>query len=68
MKSEIQKRQKIIQSNEEINEDKNAKIFKELKVLEDLNKNLTEEKQQILDDYHEAEQSFNEEILLRLKY
>ena len=39
-----------------------------MKVFEDLNKNLAEEKQQILDDYHEAEQSFNEEILLRLKY
>ena len=42
--------------------------MKELRESQDHYKNLLEEKQIILEDFHEAEQSFNEEILLRLKY
>lgn len=33
MKEEIERRQEIIENNEEINQEKNAKIFKELKQL-----------------------------------
>ena len=33
MREEIEKRQKIIENNEEINEAKNARIFKEIKIL-----------------------------------
>ena len=33
-----------------------------------MNKNLHEEKRLILNDFHEVEQSFNQEINLRLRY
>ena len=40
MKKEIHKRQEIIENNEDINKQKNAKIFKELKQLRETNINL----------------------------
>ena len=40
MKEEIERRQEIIENNEEINQEKNAKIFKELKQLRQENSNL----------------------------
>ena len=40
LKKEIEKRQKVIERNEEINEEKNAHIYKEIKFLKEENQNL----------------------------
>lgn len=68
LKEETEKRQTIIDNNDEINQEKNAKIFKELKFLKEENGNLENEKTTLLEDFKEAEQAFNEEVALRLRY
>ena len=50
----------MIENNEEINQEKNAKIFKELKLLKEENSHLENDKNVLLEDYKEAEQAFNE--------
>lgn len=60
MKKEIEKRQKIIENNEEINEEKNAHIYKEIKFLKEENANLKGEKEVLLEEYKQAEQAFNQ--------
>ena len=68
MKEQIERRQEIIENNEEINQEKNAKIFKELKQLRQENSNLQNDKNVLMEDYKEAQQAFNEEVSLRLKF
>ena len=60
MKNQIEKRQQIIENNEEIHQEKNAKIFKELKQLREVNSNLENDKNVLMEDYKQAEQAFNE--------
>lgn len=60
LKDEIEKRQKIIENNEEINEEKNARIFKEIKFLKDENENLANEKAVLMEEFKQAEQAFNQ--------
>ncbi len=68
MKGEIERRQQVIDNNEEINQEKNARIFKELKELREANCNLENDKNVLMEDFKEAEQAFNEEVSLRLKF
>ena len=68
LREEIERRQEIIDNNEDIHQQKNAKIFKELKELREQNHSLENDKQVLMEDYKEAEQAFNEEVSLRLKF
>ena len=50
----------MIENNEEINEDKNAKIYKEIKHLKEENENLCNEKEILMEEFKQAEQAFNQ--------
>ena len=60
LRQEIEKRQWVIENNEEINEDKNAKIYKEIKHLKEENENLCNEKEILMEEFKQAEQAFNQ--------
>ena len=51
LREEIERRQEIIDNNEQIHQEKNAKIFKELKLLREENTNLQNDKQVLMEDY-----------------
>ena len=60
MKEEVERRQEIIENNEEIHAQKNAKVYKELKQLREENTELVNDKAVLMEDFKEAEQAFNE--------
>lgn len=64
----MERKQEIIEKNEELNEKRNIEIYKEIKSLRQENVNLKNEKTVLLDEYSATEQAFGEEINLRLKF
>ena len=47
---------------------KNVKIYKEIKQLREENQNLINQKGVLLEQFKQAEQAFNQQVALRLKY
>lgn len=68
MQLELSKKQEVIEKNEELNEEKNIQIFKEIRYLKEENINLTNEKDILYEDFQKTDQAFNEEVSLRLKF
>jgi hypothetical protein len=58
--SEIVRKQQIIERNEELNEEKNGEIFREIKKLREDNVNLNNEKTVLVEEYNSTEQAFSE--------
>jgi hypothetical protein len=62
------RKQQIIEKNEELNEEKNSEIFREIKRLREDNVSLNNEKTVLVEEYNSTEQAFSEEVSLRLKF
>ena len=53
LESEIEQKQEVIDFNEELNRQKNSKIFKEIKTLQEMNSHLILEKELLKNDCKE---------------
>ncbi len=68
METEINMRDQQIHEIEIREKDKEQKMSMELKVLQQQRENLVIQKNQIEEDFKQADQAFNEEVSLRLKF
>ena len=65
---ELEHRQNLLEESSNSNEERNKQIYKELRQLKQENQELVADRALLLEEFKQAEQAFNNQVGLRLRY